>query len=239
MVDNKFNNNRNKFRKVYAYGGKPPPNMQSYIDRFTGETRTTDFNQIFRDHDYYLIGVMQSASTLFDIAEYLEEEYVITSSGDSFAVTFSPAFSSTPIVTLEIPTGSAIGWVNPYILSISTTGFTFGLSAPSTGSIIYKAINLTGMGTYPAQVTRAPRFPSLTALASAGTLNITPTLTGITMSFNAFTPALAPSEFSFSTVDNGNNQSDTYVEESAVSSNAVTAELSADLSGTVDYIALQ
>jgi len=211
--------------------------MQTYTDTLTGETRTRDFNQILRDRDYYLISTMQSGSAGTNFAEYAEEDFTPMEGDvlDIFAVTFPLTFSSPPIVTLEIPTGSAMGFVNPYILNITVTGFTFGLSAPPTGTIVYKAIYSS---VYPAQVLRAPRFPSTTVNASAGTVSIA-SLTNVTMSFNPFTPALSPTEFSFTTVDNGNDQSDTYLEETLLVSNAATAELSAEFDGTVDYIALQ
>lgn len=244
MVDDKFNNNRNKFRRVYSVGGRPPPNLQSYEDRFTGETRIRDFNQILRDRDYYLINVMQSQSAppspFGEYAEELLDLYTIDGAvQDTFLYSFPITFSSPPIITIEIPSGSGAGFVNPYLGLVTTTFFVFALSAPSTGTIVYKAVNAAS---YPVQVLRAPRFPSTTTICAADFINVL-SVQNVTMSF-APVALVPPSEFSSTFIHQGNLEADVYIDRTQLATNAATAELSqffypADGAGRINFIALK
>ena len=118
FFNSKFDINRNKWRRVYNYGGtKPPPANVQYFDVLTGLTKQRDFNQIIRDRDMYLVGIMETYP--FSFAEYQEAE-VNLSNTDTYTVVFSSAFSNTPIVTLQIDTGSntnTVGFINYYLLT--------------------------------------------------------------------------------------------------------------------------
>jgi hypothetical protein len=232
-VDDKFALNRNKFRRVYSFGGRPAPNNQTYLDSITGLPHTRDFNQILRDRDYYLISKMETAYTA-SLAQYYENT-VNLNNASLYSVSFPGIFSQTPIVTLFAdPTTFPPGFVIPYLTAVTVSGFTFGLSAPATGTLVYKAVNLI-KGTYPCTVTRAPLFPSTTGQVSAGSVSLVAS-TNVTMSFAPVAGSTSLSNFSYTTQDTGNLDADVYLLDTSFSSGNSTAEISAPFTGTVNFI---
>src|SRR5574337_329948 len=56
MSNDKFEQHRNRFRRVYAYGSRQPPNIITYTDNLTGLQHQRDLNQIICDDNAYSVG---------------------------------------------------------------------------------------------------------------------------------------------------------------------------------------
>lgn len=250
MSNDKFNSNRNKFRRVYSFGGRPPPNLQTYTDTLTGETRTRDFNQILRDRDYYLINIMTSGAAFVPPIEFGEYEEKTTSYGgfnESLGSTFffDTPFSQVPFVTVEL-SGSDPN-ANAFITEITTVKFVVRFSdivSPNVPGDVFADTFLTYRAvyapSYPAIVERKPDFVGVYATASAG-ITSPVFISGITMSF---APLSGPPEiFTSNIMSFGPDFSDFTMNVGqavwTLTNAQATAELSVDFSGSVDYIALK
>lgn len=158
--------NPNLFRKTYGYIRRKP-DTYSFVDVGSGLTRSFDFQKVVRDRDFFVVdnggGLSVVATTptgstptsSVDYGEY-DEGVVAFSFTDTATQSFNFTFSSTPYVVFSIaePADSPTieGWENiiAYGLSVSTTGFDIGTSAPYAGNIRYRAVYAS---TYPAIVT--------------------------------------------------------------------------------------
>lgn len=243
MSNDKFNSNRNKFRRVYSFGGRPPPNLQTYTDTLTGETRTRDFNQILRDRDYYLISIMTSGAagtTPAIFGEYEEKTIDYGGLNESLGSTFffDTPFSQVPFVVVEL-SGSDTN-VNSFITEITTLKFVVRFSdivSPVDTFLTYRAVYSPS---YPAIVERKPDLIGVFATASAG-ITSPVFVSGITMSFAPLSGA--PEIFNSNIMSFGPDFTDFTMDVGqavwTLTNAQATAELSVDFSGSVDYIALK
>lgn len=156
--------NPNLYRKTYGYIRRKPDTF-SFVDINSGVTRSFDFQKIVRDRDFF---VVENGGSLFvaavppsgspeppvDFGEY-DEGVVTFNFTDSATQSFNFTFSSTPYVVFSIAEPADApgieGWENiiAYGLTVSTTGFDIGTSAPYSGDIRYRAVYASS---YPAIV---------------------------------------------------------------------------------------
>lgn len=225
----RYGTSKNLWRKTYGYQNNKP-RIASVVDAQTQETYSLDLNKTLRHRDYFIIKDIIFSPTVVEVAEYDEGLVLFSSIADSGVGTFNFSFSNTPIVVLTVESASLYGDnLNIYGLSLSQTGFTFGLSALFTGSIRYRAIYSP---TYYAYATSS-YTASITA--SAGTTRPA----GVdyyTASFNA----LPGTPFSF--LDTawdffGIQDVDVALQTQASSSNAATVEISSPMSSSIHFIA--
>lgn len=237
---NKYGNNaRGLWRKVYGYNNRKPE-LTTIVDTVSNTTYSLDLNKTVRHRDYYIIDGFVGAiqETPVEILPFEYEEGLIYLNYDEFGNTmpeggigfFTFPFTATPIVVLQIESASLYGEnLNIFGTELTSQQFSFGLSAPFTGSIRYRAIN---MPSYPAYVTSA-YTSSITA--SAGIANITG-LTAYTASFAALPGT--PFRFMQTVWDTSySNNVDVHLETQTTSSNSATVEFSSDLTAAIHFIA--
>lgn len=196
---------------------------------------SVDLNRIIRHRDYFYIdGITQgpTGSTpepLLQLAEY-DEGLVFVSGSDIGTGFFSFTFSQTPIVVLSPESDSINGEnVQVYGLSLDTGSFAFGLSAPFSGNIRYRAIYSSS---YPAYATSS-YTASITA--SAGSTN-----PGGVAYYTASFAALPGAPFKFYNTAwdfSGNMDVDVALQPQTSGSSTATIEISAPMSSSVHYIA--
>lgn len=223
---------RGLWRKVYGYSVNKPV-VVSFVDTTTSTTMSLDLNKTFRHRDYFIIeGIAGGVATEVppppsDLAEY-DEGLVFLTGQDSGTGNFNFTFSSNPIVVLT--PDPALEWgenVNIYGFTRSTTGFTFGTSAPYSGAIRYRAIYSS---TYPALCTS-----SFTAsiTASAGTATLTDNY-----AYTASFAALPGSPFKFlQTAWDSGTLHDVSFQTQVYDSDSANVEISAPVSTVVHFIA--
>lgn len=173
---NKYGNRaKSLWRKVYGYRSYKP-NETTIVDSETSVTYSIDLNKTVRHRDYFLIdgfvgaSIQEPAPPLI-LAEY--DEGIISVTDPNFPPTafFNFEFSSSPIIVLTVESASFWGEnLQIYGKDITTTDFTFEMSAPFLGTIRYRAIYSP---TYPAYATSS-YTSSITAsagIASGGGLS--------------------------------------------------------------------
>lgn len=247
----------NRFRKTYSYR-RTPTDIQTYFNIKINQNNTFDLNNVIRDRDYYLIpGLTQNI--FGDVAEYEENTitfgfitalppffFPIYHYQDTVTIDFVNTFSNVPIVTVDtyvvtdgqgnfVASGS--NSIIPYVLNVTTTTLTVGISANAFQTVIrYKAINLPSGDNFPALVTRSPLFPSTTAYISANSVAFASQNNGI---LNYTDLGVSPTETTISTLDNGNGQSDVLITQDSVNSNTATIDLSSTYTGNVNVIVMR
>ena len=231
--DRKYGTGKNLWRKVYGYQTNKPRETQITVPD-TGATYTLDLNKTLRHRDYFIIkniisgaisGVTQSAFTQYD-----EGLVLFSNISDSGTGTFNFTFSSLPYCVLTVESASLYGEnLNVYGLSVSTTGFSFGLSAPFTGSVRYRAIYSP---TYPAYVSSS-FTSSITCSAGSARPN------GVAYYTASYT-ALPGTPFKFLDTAwdfDGIQDVDVALETQTSSSNTATVEISAPMSSSIHFLA--
>lgn len=228
-------NARNLWRKVYGYQNNKPQ-VVSIVDPQTQVTYSLDLNKTLRHRDYFIIKGVNSGTQLVEtgsvITEYDEGVYAINSLTDQGTGSFNFTFSSNPYVVLTVESASLYGEsLNLFGGNITTSGFTFGLSAPFTGSIRWRAIYATS---YPAYVTSA-YTASITASAGA----VAPLgQTYYTASF-ATLPGV-PFKYldtSWEYMGISDGTADVALTTDTLSANTATVEISAPSDATIEFIA--
>lgn len=229
---------RGLWRKVYGYSVNKPQ-VVAFVDSTTNTTMSVDLNRTLRHRDYYIIDGIIAGETnftppappdpIYAMAEY-DEDLVSMAASDIGTGFFNFNFTQTPIVVLSVEDDSEHGNnVQIYGLSLSTSSFTFGLSAPFTGNVRYRAIYGT---TYPASATSS-FTGSITA--SAGSTN-----PGGQAYYTASFAALPGVPFRFLQTAwdfNGNMDVDVGLQTQSSSSSGATTEISAPMSSSIHYIA--
>lgn len=246
-INNKYGGNaRNLWRKVYGYQNNKPQ-VVSVVDSITQVTYSLDLNKTLRHRDFFIIQGLNSGSQLevsessgYAIGEYDEGLFHFSSITDQGTGSFNFTFSNFPIVVLSVESASLYGeGVNVYGGNITPSGFTFGMSAPFSGSIRWRAIYATS---YPALCTSS-YTASITA--SAGSVSMTgqayytasfATLPGVPFSYRdtAWTgiPMIPPPD-----VGSVTNSEDVALIHQTSSSNSATVEISGPTFATIEFIA--
>lgn len=231
-----FSKSRNKFRRTYPFSGNRPKYIRTpYFLDSLGEVRYFNKNQFERHYDHYLIrDSNEGVDWYFNINEY-EEDFVSLSDQDSANVSFTTTFSGVPVLVVYVEVlGDPGENINPYIISLTNTGFEVGTSFKFTGWLHYRASYATS---YPAICERVPAFPGIIAIINAGKVEITgqDSLTATYTSFGS-----VPSEAYFSPCDiNGISDVDIYVSASSVGLNSATAELSSEFYNEINYMVIK
>lgn len=230
----KFELNRSRFRKVYAYGAKPVPAPVAFFDAFLQVSSSFDFNEVIRDRDMYFLQGPNGYGTPLANRAYYENIVALSPFGLS---DFNITFTSSPFTTAPIVTAQVLGDnVNAYVYNITSAGFTLGLSAPITSSATVSFKAIAGASVFPCLVERTPLSPGTFATVSAGTV----TLTAASSSALPFADlTTVPTDFTTSPIEAGLFQGDTFVSQSSLVSNSATVELSQLYTGDIDYIALK
>jgi hypothetical protein len=239
--EDKFAKFRNRYRRVYGFQ-RLPPDERPFIDPLTNQTSSVDLTRFLRDRDYFVIDKIFEVSAVgpigYPFAEY-EEDLIYLNYESLKTVNFSTPFTSTPIVTLDIwPDGENTDFIVPFILSVTNAAMVIGVSAETSGVLRYKAIY--NGGSYPAQVTRSPLFPSVTTIAAAGSQPIT-NQNIISLPFTEYqtaNPGILP-EFSVTAQDIGDKQVDVHISQDSVAMSGSDIHLSSDFTGYINYIALK
>jgi hypothetical protein len=169
-INSKYGGNaRNLWRKVYGYQNNKPQ-MVSVVDSITQVTYSLDLNKTLRHRDFFIIQGINSGSQFiteevsFPTAEYDEGLFHFSSISDHGTGSFNFTFSNFPTVVLSVESASLYGeGVNIFGGTSTPSGFTFGLSAPFSGSIRWRAIYSPS---YPAVATSA-YTASITASAGS------------------------------------------------------------------------
>lgn len=222
---------RGLWRKVYGYSVNKPV-VVSFVDTTTSTTMSIDLNKTYRHRDYFIIdgiatGPVAPAPIPVDLTEY-DEGLVYMTGGDSATGNFNFTFSNNPIVVLTPDSASFWGEnVNVYGFSRTSSGFTFGTSAPFSGAIRYRAIYSP---TYPALCTSS-YTASITA--SAGTATLTDSY-----AYTASFAALPGSAFKFlQTAWSTGTLHDVAFQTQTFDNDSATTEISAPVSTVVHFIA--
>lgn len=225
---------RGLWRKVYGYSVNKPQ-VVSFVDTATETTMSVDLNRLVRHRDYFYIdgiiaGPTASAAIVVNgLAEY-DEDLIFVSGSDIGTGFFNFTFSETPIVVLTPETDAIWGEnIQIYGLSLNTASFTFGISAPFSGNIRYRAIYSSS---YPAYATSS--FTS-SITASAGSTN-----PGGVSYYTASFAALPGAPFRFYNTAwdlSGNMDVDVALQPQTSGSSTATIEISAPMSSSVHYIA--
>jgi hypothetical protein len=233
-VNKKYERNRSNWRKVYSFQRRKP-NIVNLIDTFTSESFSYDLQQTVRNRDFFILSKeipFDTAPAIVFPTEYDEGIFTFPSITDSGTGSFNFTFSTTPYVVLTIESASLYGPnVNLFGRTVSTSGFTFGTSAPFTGSIRWRAIYSP---TYPAYVSSA-YTSSITA--SAGQ-----TTPGGNSYYTASFAALPDVPFTFldtaweniGIADGSSNAA--FIHETS-SSNSATIDITSPMNSTIDFIA--
>lgn len=226
---------RNLWRKVYGYQVNKPQ-VVAIVDTTTATTYSLDLNKTLRHRDYYklggVIGTNTSSTTpAIPVTWQYDEGLVSMNGGEVGTGSFNFAFaSSSPIVVLTADSASLWGEnLQVFGFSRNASSFTFGTSAPFSGTIRYRAIY--DSAGYPSFVTSA-YTSSITA--SAGSTVLT-NQHMYTASFAAL-PGL-PFRFLQTAWLESSTLGDVAFQTQTSSSSTATVEISAPVSVTVHYIA--
>lgn len=235
--DNKYGgNSRGLWRKVYGYQNSKPQ-VVTVIDPLSNVTRSLDLSKTLRHRDFFIINAIASASvsgitsgSAYAIAQYDEGLINFSSIRDTGTGSFAFTFSSVPIVVLSVESASLYGGnLNVFGFNITTTQFTFGLSAPFTGSIRYRAIY-------------SPTYPALASSSYTASITASANISNPLGNY-AFTASFAdlpgtPTSFrqtAWDTVNNGN--ANAFLSSSNVGVNFANVEITTGVSTSIDYIA--
>jgi len=237
-TQNKIRANRSRYTITYGYV-RTPPDYRT-IAGLDGQEKTIDVNRFVYNRDYYLVpGTTipgDSAIANNGTAEY-DEALITLNYEDTKTINFNITFSSTPIATLEIYPANSDNYI-PYILSITTSSMTIGVSAPTSGTLIYKAINLTS-GMFPVLITRNTLFPSIQTIATAGRISMNNQIqTDVAYSELAAVMSGIP-ELIITTQDNGSLTADTGISYDEIGVADTIINMSSEFSGSLNYIALR
>lgn len=231
--NNRYGSNKNSWKKVYGYNSHKPRET-TIIDTANSVTYSLDLNKTLRHRDFFIIKGLTSGAfeapppVPAEVTEYDEGVVHFAGISDVGTGSFNFTFSGSPYVVLTIESSALYGNnLNVWGESLSTAGFTFGLSAPFTGSIRYRAIYAE---TYPAYVTSA-YTASITA--SAGTYS------AVVESFYTASFAALPSTTSLflNTAWGTTGQQDVALQPQVSSSAQATVEFSSPTTSTIYFIA--
>ena len=157
----RYGRNRNRWRKVYAYGANIKPKTVTFLDNASSNYLTLDLNKVYKHYDYHIRQPDVDAPT--NVTEDIYEEGIIHFNNET-----EKAFSFTtnwqhgpPYVVYSIETGfddnenvNVYGYDYP-----SLTGSIAGVSAPFSGTVRYRAIS-------------APSYPVLTSYGTTSSFYI-------------------------------------------------------------------
>lgn len=238
--EDKFAKFRNRYRRVYGFQRVPPDN-RTFIDPLTNLTSSVDLTKFVRDRDFFLIDQIFAVSSLSAATAEYEEDLIGLTYEDSKTINFTSSFIGTPVVVLDVwPNGEDTDFIVPYILDVSATSLTIGVSAKTTGTIRYKAIYLTPGNAYPATVTRSPLYPSTTTIAVAGQETLTNQIDYLVSypDYSAQSGGVNP-ELGITTQDILNYEADIYIEKDSIGSASTAINLSSAFTGKLNWIALK
>lgn len=231
--NNRYGSGRNLWRKVYGYQNNKP-RVVEVIDTLAAVTYSLDLNKTIRHRDFFIISdVSNGGGEIYIPPEVLgeyDEGIVSMSYATAGTGSFNFTFTSAPYIVLSVDSASFFGEnVNIHGFTYTTTGFTFGTSAPFVGTIRYRAIYSP---TYPAYCTSS--FTS-SITASAGSAN-PGGLSYYTASFDALPGA--PFSFRDTAWDSLNRQDvDVKLQPQTSSSSDATVEISSPMGSEIHFIA--
>jgi hypothetical protein len=241
--------NPNLFRKTYGFIRRKP-DVYTFVDVGSGATRSFDFQKIVRDRDFFVVdnggGLFVSVTSSTPptgstptgsiYGEY-DEGIVAFNFTDTETQLFNFTFSSTPYVVFSIAEPAdepdIEGWENiiAYGLSVSTTGFDIGTSAPYAGNIRYRAVY---SDTYPVVVTSS--FTGSAFMVSANAVTVSGTEFDI--SYSELTSSF--SRVLFTTFDTlGNGDIDVYLSSSYADADNVILTSSAEINSPIHVLAFE
>lgn len=234
MANDKYSKNRNLWRKTYGFRRRKP-DVRTLVDPDTQVTYSLDVNKVIRDRDFFIIRGRNISQSLnlgsLQVAEY-DEGLVWFNGTTTYSEPFNFTFSGTPYVVLTPEDGNDVV-INPHGISITTTTVDFGVSAPFSGAVRYRAVY--SPNGYPAVATSS-FSSSFTCSAGSATLTQESLYTAVyaNLGFGA------PTEFRQTAWDvNSLNDTDIYLEEVGSRGLAANANiLSAPLSNEIHFIAV-
>jgi hypothetical protein len=233
--DSKYGKNRNLWRKVYGFRRRKP-NKVTLVDPNTNVTFSYDLQTTVRHRDFFIIRSVLSGSEGLILAEY-DEGLIPFINTDVTSANFTTCFSSVPdavVLTIE-PANDNSDNIIPYGLTFDQCSLSVGLSAPFSGNVRYRAI-YSSIG-YPAQAQSAFVPASGTFTVSAGSVFVT-NATIFTASYAALTSA--PSIFYKTPWDSSSNSDvDVFIQNETSSSTTTSGEISAPVSNSIYFIAVQ
>jgi len=156
---------------------------------------------------------------------------------ESKSTSFSFAFSSIPVVTLEVLPSDGFENIVAFLGNVTNTGITVNVSAPHTGQIVYRAIYASS---YPTTVSRSVVSTSYFYTASAG-YNDLINQDEILTSYSLLTASTAPTNIFFTTRDiNNNGDADVaIVGSSSFGLTSTAVSFSAPITNRVYYLAVK
>lgn len=244
-INDNFGSNRQKYRKVYSYGGTRKPDIRTFVDSETGTTQSQDFQKVIRDRSFYIIrGQVDLTFPPADPApaEYLETTVSMGSIATSVAIIFPTPFSAPPVVSVTLePLASGLEYdinVSYWITDITTTGFTANFSSRFRGNVTYRATNITypDIFFYPIYVQRLPAHSGSYAWVSAGSMSLN-YQSALTMSW----PALptTPEYVGYNPVGvSADTNLDMGLTSGSATVGTITGDLSTQFSGVVHFLVL-
>lgn len=232
-VNKKYERNRSNWRTVYSFHRRKP-NIVNLTDSTTNVTFSYDLQKTIRNRDFFILNKEVPFSLLesINLAEYDEGIFYFTSIADFGTGSFGRTFSQTPYVVLTVESASLYGTnVNLFGRNVTTSSFTFGTSAPFTGSIRWRAIYSP---TYPAYVSSA-YTSSITASAGQAT-------PGGNSYYTASFAALPEIPFTFldtawENIGISDGSSNAALTHNSTSNSSETVDISAPMNSTIDFIA--
>lgn len=182
-----YNINPGRRRKVYPFR-RTEPSVGTYV--LAGVTQSIDRNRFVVDYDFFMVSQAAQAFTPSTgsgpppaLYEYEEDIVVFSAFTDNRTINLSTVFTTTPVITLEIENPGVDQYSNvvPYILGSNINSFEVEFSAPFSGSLRYRAANLT---TQPSIVERLPVAPGQFYTLSVGSAIVT-NASGFTASYTS------------------------------------------------------
>lgn len=219
------------WRKVYGYSPNKPQ-VDTIVDTATATSRSIDLNQVIRHRDYFIIdgitgfSVMPTPPVFY--AEY-DEGLINLFNTDFSSGSFNFSFTQRPIVVLTVEGNGINDNIQVYGLTLNQSGFTFGTSAPFSGSIRYRAIHSNNYIAFASSAYTS----SITASAGAANPNGSSTYTA---AFAALPGA--PFKFYSTSWDLEDLQDvDISHEVHSINDSSATIDFSSTANSTVHYIA--
>ena len=229
---------RNRKKKTYSYNRSQALRIVS--SSVGGSVEYYDETLLSADYPFFVLDLELSQAVIRPPPatwEY-DENVVDFDWTDSKSVGFSFTFSARPIITVEIlPAG---GWENVgiFVRNVTAAGCEIDLSAPLSGQVVYRAIQATP---YPTVVSRSVASSSYFYTASAGTLGLVYSDTGMMSYYALGGPGVYPTNM-FVTVIDSYGYGDADVAVVATGSYGLTntpVSLSAPIVNHVNYLAVK